>query len=142
MLKKLKILLPILLLSSIVFSQKDTNRICFDYSIAKKIAVDLVKGDSAIVELSYTKELVLMLDKKSQYQDSIIKNFEAKDANYILQIQNYIKIDKEQYSIISGLENDVNKLQKSNNRLKKGLKWLGAGFVATLTSLITLSLLK
>jgi len=83
-----------------------------------------------------------MLDKKSQYQDSIIKNFEAKDANYILQIQNYIKIDKEQYSIISGLENDVNKLQKSNNRLKKGLKWLGAGFVATLTSLITLSLLK
>jgi len=142
MLKRLKILLPILLLSSITFSQKDTSKICFDYDIAKKIAVDLIKGDSAIVELDHTKDLVLILGKKSQYQDSIIKIFEAKDANYILQIQNHIKIDKEQYSIISGLENDVNKLQKSNNRLKKGLKWLGAGFVATLTSLITLSLLK
>lgn len=142
MLKKLKILLPILLLSSITFSQKDTNRICFDYDIAKKIAVDLIKGDSAITELHHTKELVLTLDLKTQYQDSIIKSFEAKDANYILQIQNYVKIDKEQYFIISGLESDVKTLQKSNNRLKKGLKWLGAGFVVTLTSLITLSLLK
>ena len=32
----------------------------------------------------------------------------------------------------------VNKLQKANNRLKKGLKWLGGGFLATLTPLIIL----
>tara|TARA_Y100000389_G_scaffold204074_1_gene254836 strand:+ start:556 stop:984 length:429 start_codon:yes stop_codon:yes gene_type:complete len=142
MVKKLKILIPILLLNSISFSQKDTSKICFDYNIAKNIAIDLVKGDSAIAELQKTYELVYNLDQKSLRQDSIIQDFTKKDANYTIQIQNYIKIDKEQYSIISGLEDDVSTLQKSNNRLKKGLKWLGAGFAATLVSLLTLITLK
>jgi len=135
-------LIPILLLNSISFSQKDTSKICFDYNIAKNIAIDLVKGDSAIAELQKTHELVYNLDQKSLRQDSIIQDFTKKDANYTIQIQNYIKIDKEQYSIISGLEDDVSTLQKSNNRLKKGLKWLGAGFAATLVSLLTLITLK
>ena len=142
MVKKLKILIPILLLNSISFSQKDTSKICFDYNIAKNIAIDLVKGDSAIAELQKTHELVYNLNQKSLRQDSIIQDFTKKDANYTIQIQNYIKIDKEQYSIISGLEDDVSTLQKSNNRLKKGLKWLGAGFAATLVSLLTLIALK
>ncbi len=135
-------MIPILLLNSISFSQKDTSKICFDYNIAKNIAIDLVKGDSAIAELQKTHELVYNLDQKSLRQDSIIQDFTKKDANYTIQIQNYIKIDKEQYSIISGLEDDVSTLQKSNNRLKKGLKWLGAGFAATLVSLLTLITLK
>jgi len=106
------------------------------------IAVDLVRGDSAIAELEKTYELIYSLDQKTFRQDSIIQDFIKKDANYIIQIQNYIKIDKEQYSIISGLENDVSTLQKSNNRLKKGLKWLGAGLATTLVSLLTLIILK
>tara|TARA_R110000782_G_scaffold254964_1_gene343506 strand:+ start:427 stop:855 length:429 start_codon:yes stop_codon:yes gene_type:complete len=141
MLKKLKILLPILLLSSTIFSQKDTNRICFEYKVAKQIAIDLVKGDSATAELSNTQNLVLNLTEKSHRQDSIIKNFEIKDYNYIIQIQNYIKIDKEQNIIVRGLEKDVEELKESNGRLKKGLKWVGAGFVVTLTSLLTFILL-
>lgn len=135
-------MIPILLLNSISFSQKDTSKICFDYNIAKNIAIDLVKGDSAIAELQKTHKLVYNLDQKSLRQDSIIQDFTKKDANYTIQIQNYIKIDKEQYSIINGLEDDVSTLQKSNNRLKKGLKWLGAGFAATLVSLLTLITLK
>ena len=142
MLKKLKTLLPILLLSSITFSQKDTSKVCFDYNVAKMIAIDLTRGDSAIAELEKTYELIYSLDQKSFRQDSIIQNFIKKDANYIIQIQNYIKIDKEQYSIINGLEDDVSTLQKSNNRLKNGLKWLGAGLATTLVSLLTLIVLK
>jgi len=138
MVKKLKILLPILLLNSISFSQKDINKICFDYDIAKKIAVDLVKGDSAIAELDKTNQLLLDLNTKSFRQDSIISDFKNKDANYILQIQNYNQIGEQRSLIIKGLETDVSKLQKSNNRLKKGLKWLGGGFVVTLTPLIIL----
>ena len=141
MVKKLRILLPILLLNSISFSQKDTNKICFDYDIAKKIAVDLVKGDSAIAELDQTNQLILELNEKSIRQDSVIKDFEAKDHNYILQINNYVKIDEQRSLIIDGLKNDVTKLQKSNKRLKKGLKWLGGGFLATLTPLIILLLI-
>ena len=138
MVKKLRILLPILLLNSISFSQKDTNKICFDYDIAKKIAVDLVKGDSAIAELDQTNQLILELNEKSIRQDSIIKDFETKDYNYILQIENHVQINEQNSLIVKGLEKDVSKLQKSNNRLKKGLKWLGGGFVVTLTPLIIL----
>lgn len=142
MVKKLKILLPILLLNSISFSQKDTNKICFDYDIAKKIAVDLVKGDSAIAELDQTNQLILELNEKSIRQDSVITDFEVKDHNYILQINNYVEIDEQRSLIVDGLKNDVNKLQKANNRLKKGLKWLGGGFLTALTPLIILTTLK
>lgn len=106
------------------------------------VAIDLVRGDSAIAELEKTYELIYSLNQKTFRQDSIIQDFIKKDANYIIQIQNYIKIDKEQYSIINGLEDDVSTLQKSNNRLKNGLKWLGAGLAATLISLFTLIVLK
>ena len=106
------------------------------------IAVDLVRGDSAIAELEKTNELVYSLDQKISRQDSIIQDFIKKDANHIIQIQNYIKIGDQQSQIIDGLENDVANLQKSNNRLKKGLRWLGAGLVATLAALFTIAIVK
>ena len=124
------------------FSQKDTNRICFDYDIAKRIAVDLTKGDSAIAELNQTNQLILNLNKKSIRQDSVIKDFINKDYNYILQIENHIQINNQNTLIVKGLEKDVSKLQKANNRLKKGLKFLGGGFLAILTPLIILTALK
>ena len=124
------------------FSQKDTNRICFDYDIAKRIAVDLTKGDSAIAELDQTNQLILNLNKKSIRQDSVIKDFINKDYNYILQIENHVQINNQNTLIVKGLEKDVSKLQKANNRLKKGLKFLGGGFLAILTPLIILTALK
>ena len=124
------------------FSQKDTNRICFDYDIAKRIAVDLTKGDSAIAELNQTNQLILNLNKKSIRQDSVIKDFINKDYNYILQIENHVQINNQNTLIVKGLEKDVSKLQKANNRLKKGLKFLGGGFLAILTPLIILIALK
>tara|TARA_R110000796_G_scaffold4584_1_gene17682 strand:+ start:349 stop:732 length:384 start_codon:yes stop_codon:yes gene_type:complete len=124
------------------FSQKDTNRICFDYDIAKRIAVDLTKGDSAIAELNQTNQLILNLNKKSIRQDSVIKDFINKDYNYILQIENHVQINNQNTLIVKGLEKDISKLQKANNRLKKGLKFLGGGFLAILTPLIILTALK
>ena len=106
------------------------------------IATDLVKGDSALAELEKTNELVYSLDQKILRQDSIIQDFIKKDANHIIQIQNYIEIGNQQSQIIDGLEKDVANLQKSNNRLKKGLKWLGAGFTATLVALLTIIVIK
>ena len=142
MVKKLRILLPILLLSLTTFSQKDINKICFSYDTAKKIAVDLVKGDSAIAELDKTNQLIFDLLNKSNRQDSIIRDFKTKDFNFSMQIQNYNQIGEQQSIIIRGLETDVSKLQKSNNRLKKGLKWLSGGLVTTLASSIVLLLIR
>jgi hypothetical protein len=142
MLTKLKILIVLLLLSLTSFSQKDTSRICFSYSKAKQIAIDLVRGDSAIAELKITNKLVWQLNEKISTQDSTITLYIVKEQNYISQINNYDKISTKKDEIITGLEKDVTKLTKKNNRLKSGLKYLGGGFVASILTIITLTLIK
>jgi hypothetical protein len=142
MLTKLKILIVLLLLSLTSFSQKDTSRICFSYSKAKQIAIDLVRGDSAITELKITNKLVWQLNEKISTQDSTITLYIVKEQNYISQINNYDKISTKKDEIITGLEKDVTKLTKKNNRLKSGLKYLGGGFVASILTIITLTLIK
>jgi hypothetical protein len=142
MLIKLKILIVLLLLSLTSFSQKDTSRICFSYSKAKQIAIDLVRGDSAITELKITNKLVWQLNEKISTQDSTITLYIVKEQNYISQINNYDKISIKKDEIITGLEKDVTKLTKKNNRLKTGLKYLGGGFVASILTIITLIAIK
>jgi len=142
MLTKLKILIVLLLLSLTSFSQKDTSKICFSYSKAKQIAIDLVRGDSAIAELKIINKLVWQLNEKISTQDSTITLYITKEQNYISQINNYDKISTKKDEIITGLEKDVTKLTKKNNRLKTGLKYLGGGFVASILTIITLIAIK
>lgn len=142
MLTKLKISIVLLLLSLTSFSQKDTSKICFSYSKAKQIAIDLVRGDSAIAELKITNKLVWQLNEKINTQDSTITLYIVKEQNYISQINNYDKISTKKDEIITDLEKDVTKLTKKNNRLKSGLKYLGGGFVASILTIITLTLIK
>ena len=142
MLTKLKISIVLLLLSLTSFSQKDTSKICFSYNKAKQIAIDLVRGDSAIAELKITNKLVWQLNEKISTQDSTITLYIVKEQNYISQINNYDKISTKKDEIITGLEKDVTKLTKKNNRLKSGLKYLGGGFVASILTIITLTLIK
>ena len=54
-------------MSLATFSQRGTNNKvhCFPDSIAKQIAIDLIKGDSAKVELAKTNILVNQLEEKS-----------------------------------------------------------------------------
>ena len=132
----------LLILSSNSFSQIDTNRICFSYSKAKLIALDLVKGDSAIAELKLANKMIWQLNEKSNAQDSLVTLYVAKEKNYIDQITNYDQILTKQKAIITGLESDVATLTSKNERLKKGLKWLGGGFVASLLSVVTLVTIK
>ena len=139
---KLRILIVLLLLSLTSFSQKDTSKICFSYDKVKLIAIDLVRGDSAIAELKLTNKLVWQLNEKISTQDSIITLYIAKEQNYIGQINNYDKVIVKKDEIITGLESDVTKLSRKNNRLKSGLKFLGGGFVASLLVIVTLVAIK
>ena len=132
----------LLILSLNSFSQIDTNRICFSYSKAKSIALDLVKGDSAIAELKLANKLIWQLNEKSSAQDSLVTLYIDKEQNYMGQIANYDQILTKQESIITGLESDVKTLTRKNDILKKGLKWLGGGFVASLLSVVTLVAIK
>ena len=139
---KLRILIVLLLLSLTSFSQKDTSKICFSYDKVKLIAIDLVRGDSALAELKLTNKLVWQLNEKISTQDSIITLYIAKEQNYIGQINNYDKVIVKKDEIITGLESDVTKLSQKNNRLKSGLKFLGGGFVASLLVIVTLVAIK
>jgi hypothetical protein len=142
MVKKLKTLLVLLLLSSTSFSQKDTNKICFSYNKAKLIAIDLVKGDSAITELKVVNKLVYQLNEKIDSQDNLIILYVEKEKNYNSQIDNYKKIVVEKDKIITNLEKDITHLTRKNNNLKSGIKWLGGGFVASILTIITFIVVK
>ena len=57
------------------FSQTDTkNKVVIDTSIARKIAIDLVKGDECKQELKIVKENINLLNQKVSVKDSIINN--------------------------------------------------------------------
>ena len=131
-----------LLLNLTIFSQNDINKICFDQSTAKKIAADLVKGDSAKAELEKTQKLVKQLNEKIVEKDSVIRDYVKKDTNYITQVKSYAEIKEKQSVLVTGLEKDKEKLITENNNLKTGLKWLGGGFLGTLISLLTFALVK
>jgi hypothetical protein len=82
------------------------------------------------------------LNEKSSAQDSLVTLYAAKEENYVGQIANYDQILLKQDEIITGLEGDVKTLTRKNDILKKGLKWLGGGFVASLLSVVTLVTIK
>ena len=142
MVDKLKILLIILLLSSTSFSQKDTSKLCLDYSVAKQVAIDLVKGDSALAELEQTNSLVDQLTFKTIQQDSIINVYKDKDANCLSQINNYNKIREQHTIMVNGLEKDIESIKRENKNLRKATTFLGAGFLGVLVSVITLAFIK
>lgn len=76
--KKLILLTLLVGLSSIVFSQTATDSLtCIPTLVAKKIAKDLVRGDSAIAELNLTNKLVFELENKISLQDSVIMSYKA-----------------------------------------------------------------
>ena len=124
------------------FSQKDTSKICFDYKKAKQIAIDLTKGDSAMAELKVTKKLVKQLNEKIFEQDSIIKVYIKKDEKYISQVKDFASVQEKQSVVVKGLEKDVETLTNKNNNLKTGIKWLGGGFLGSLTALFILISIK
>ena len=142
MVEILKILLITLLLSSTSFSQTDTSKLCLDYSVAKQVAIDLVRGDSAIAELEQTSILVNQLTFKTNQQDSIINVYKDKDVNCLSQINNYNKIREQHNLIINGLEKDIESVKKENKNLRKATTFLGVGFLGVLVSVITLAFIK
>lgn len=110
----------LLTMSLATFSQNATNKKihCFPDSIAKKIAIDLVKGDSAKAELAETKRLILSLENKNATNERLVNSYVNKIANYTEQIALYKNKEGEYSKIVTGLENDVFKIKKANKYFK------------------------
>lgn len=85
-----------------IFSQIDTkNKVVIDTTIAKKIAIDLIKGDECKEELKITKDNVLLLEKKVSLKDSIIfgnKNHIVNLNKMVEGKDNLLKISEENLS--------------------------------------------
>ena len=119
MAKKLNLLALLLTLSLATFSQTGTNNtICFPDSTAKKIAIDLVRGDSAKAELTKTKILVDQLQEKITLQQRTVNVFADKVANYETQVDLFRKKEVKYNEIVTGLETDVKKFKRRNTYLK------------------------
>jgi hypothetical protein len=86
--------------------------------------------------------MMWQLNEKIDAKDSTINIYIAKEKNYLKQVADYEKIVTVQDTIIKGLEQDVTDLTNRNTNLKKGIKWLGGGFVASLLALLTLVAVK
>ena len=132
----------LLILSSNSFSQIVTDKICFSHDKARSIAIDLTRGDSAIAELKVINKMVWQLNEKIDAKDSTINIYIAKEKNYLKQVADYEKIVTVQDTVIKGLEKDVTDLTNKNNNLKKGIKWLGGGFITSLLAVFTLVTVK
>lgn len=90
-------------LSLTAFSQTDTNKTpvkCFPVPVAKQIAKDLLRGDSAIAELKLVNEQLVLTEKKVELKDSIITTMQVKEQNYlaIIDAQNQKYTIMEDYS--------------------------------------------
>jgi hypothetical protein len=132
----------LLILSSSSFSQTVTDKICFSHDKARAIAIDLTRGDSAIAELKVVNKMVWQLNEKIDAKDSTISIYISKEKNYLKQVADYEKIVTVQDTVIKGLEKDVKDLTRKNTNLKKGIKWLGGGFVSSILILLTFTIIK
>ncbi len=140
---KYKLLALILILSLTSFSQTVTNnksvvdtcKVTMRCDIARKVAIDIVRGDSARAELAATQDLLKVVEEKVVVKDQIIDSYITKEQNYNQQIN--LHKEKENYytQIVTGLEGDNKKLKKKVGLLR------AASSVLLVTTLFGFSLL-
>ncbi len=111
--KKLLMLLILLKLNLTVFSQTDTSKVtesvkCLPVSTFKKIAEDLLRGDSVKFELELSNKEILKLEEKIILKDSVTTILNKKEENYKL--------------TISTLDSKISFLEKFNDELSTDLK--------------------
>jgi len=141
MVKKLKMLAVILLLSLTAFSQNATTKeqlICIPQSTAQKIAVDLLRLDSTTVELKGTQVVLQKTEQKVLEQDSLITIYKEKVLTYEKEIATQNKRFETCSNQVTKLENDVADLAKKNKRLQRWLKGVGGGLAASVAVLVVM----
>jgi hypothetical protein len=105
-------LIASVILSSTIFSQSvtDTSKIVLPYPVAKQVAKDLIKGDSAVAVLNLKNDETLLLERKISLKDSIIYSYRLKETNYQNQVKN-------QEQKIEGWQKEYSTLQDDYKKL-------------------------
>lgn len=124
-------LISLLLVKSIAFSQTDTSKVekCFPIPVVKQIMKDLVSGDEAKAQLKLTEQQLSETEKKVSLKDSVITTLRLKEVNY----QTIIDSEKQKFDIMEKyskkLEFDLKK-EKVKNKFKS---ILGTGVIVALS---------
>jgi len=122
MVKQLGILVSFLLFNLTASSQPGT--IVLDYSTAKEIAIDLVKGDSATAELKATRRMLTIVEAQLAVREREVVTLREKEGNYKQQIGGY-KMKEQQYELYNA------DLKSENHTLKTQVKILGVAVGVT-----------
>ena len=88
------------------------SKVTIDTTLAKKIAIDLLKGDECKVELEITKKNVLFLKEKHHIKDSMI-------INYKNQVDNLNKIVFGKDNLLEISEENLSNTKKQLYKSKK-----------------------
>ena len=125
--KKLKLLIILMMMSFISFSQNDTSTrsIQIEKPIVKLVIKDLITGDEAKSTLSITNDKINLLEQKIFLKDSIILNLNNQVSNFnsiLAQKNNQLNISRE---LSERLEKDL-KRAKIKNKLTLGAGIAGA----------------
>ena len=125
--KKLKLLIILMMMSFISFSQNDTSTrsIQLKKPIVKLVIKDLITGDEAKSTLSITNDKINLLEQKIFLKDSIILNLNNQVSNFnsiLAQKNNQLNISRE---LSERLEKDL-KRAKIKNKLTLGAGIAGA----------------
>ena len=131
--KKLKLLIPLIMLSFISFSQSviDTTSIRLEEPIAKLVIKDLITGDEAKEELSINENKFQLLEKKLVFKDSIIFNLNTQVGNF----ESIINTKSNQLSLSKELSE---KLQKDLKKQKLKTKLVAGGGAVAILAVIFL----
>ena len=124
------ILVILFTLFSLTTIAQDSS-VCMPYTVAKRIAQDLVIGDSAKAILTLTNDELSLTKEKITLKDSIIGVYRDKEFNLMNQIRNE-KMAKESYiNMYNDLEGEYKRVyvqykkQKFINRIYKVGFWSG-----------------
>ena len=114
-------------------NNKETNLVCVDTSIARKIGNDLVSGDVCKAEIKFLKNNFKLLQRKIIFKDSIIKSKQYEIDNF----KNFIVKEKDnqlsaQKDISTKFEKEANSFKKSSvfYKITTFLSLLGFGVYA------------
>lgn len=123
-------------LSLTAFSQTDTSSKlkCLPVSTFKKIAQDLLRGDSAIAELKLVNEQLVKTEEKIVLKDSVISTMTVKEKNYV----EIIGAQDKKYEVLEGYTKKL-EFQLKKEKVKGKFKTvLGGGLIAVLGVLLIL----
>ena len=116
-------------------TKQDSCNVRISCDVAKRIAVDLLRGDSMRAELATTQHVLQLTEEEVIVKDGIIAAYEQKDITY----QEMIAALEQKSTVLEGR---IQKLEKANRKQSRLVKFFRAATGVLATAVLVLVLVK